>query len=83
MKKYILTIDQGTTSSRIILYNNNFSKVDSVQKEIIQFFPKNGWVEHDPLEIWNGVEFLIKKILKKNKINSKNIISTHWFIWPL
>ena len=75
MKKYILAIDQGTTSSRIFLYNNNFKVIDSTKKEFKQYFPKNGWVEHDPLEIWNDIKFLINKILKKNKIKSDNIIS--------
>ena len=75
MKKYFLSIDQGTTSSRIVLYNTNFSIFDSVQKEFKQYFPKNGWVEHDAEEIWNDVRFLINKIFKKNKINSSQIIS--------
>ena len=75
MKKYILSIDQGTTSSRVVLYNLNFQVYDVVQKEFNQYFTKNGWVEHDALEIWQDVMFLIKKILLKNKIRGKNIIS--------
>ena len=75
MKKYILVIDQGTTSSRIVLYNKKFQIFDIVQKEFRQFFPKEGWVEHDALEIWGDVKNLIKKILKKNNLNSANIIS--------
>ncbi len=75
MKKYLLVIDQGTTSSRVVLYNNKFQVLDIVQKEFKQYFPKDGWVEHNPIEIWNDVKNLIKKILKKNKLNSKNIIS--------
>ena len=75
MKKYILSIDQGTTSSRVVLYNLKFQVYDIVQKEFNQYFPKNGWVEHDALEIWRDVKFLIKKILLKNKIRAKNIIS--------
>ncbi len=65
MKKYILVIDQGTSSSRIVLYNKKFKIYDLVQKEFKQFFPKDGWVEHNPKEIWNDVKYLIKKILKK------------------
>ena len=65
MKKYIMVIDQGTTSSRIVLYNKKFQIFDIVQKEFRQFFPKEGWVEHDALEIWGDVKNLIKKILKK------------------
>jgi len=75
MKKYILSIDQGTTSSRIVLYNLKFQVLDIIQKEFKQYFPKDGWVEHDAMEIWLDVRNLIKKILKKNKINSSNITS--------
>ena len=75
MKKYILVIDQGTTSSRVVLYNKKFKIFDILQKEFKQYFPNEGWVEHDALEIWNDVKNLIKRILKKNKLLSKNIIS--------
>jgi len=75
MKKFILSIDQGTTSSRVVLYDMNFQYHDSVQKEFKQYFPKNGWVEHDAKEIWQDVKYLINKILKLNKINSKQILS--------
>ena len=64
MKKYILSIDQGTTSSRVVLYNSNFTVKNIVQKEFKQFFPKDGWVEHDPEEIWNDVNKLIKLTIK-------------------
>ncbi len=75
MKKYILVIDQGTTSSRVVLYNKKFEIFDIVQKEFNQYFPNEGWVEHDASEIWDDVKNLIKKIFKKNKLFSKNIIS--------
>ena len=75
MKEYILVIYQGTTSSRVVLYNKKFRIFDIVQKEFNQHFPNPGWVEHDALEIWNNLKFIIKKILKKNKLLSKNIIS--------
>ena len=75
MKKYILVIDQGTTSSRVVLYNKKFKIFDILQKEFNQYYPNEGWVEHDAIEIWNDVKNLIKKILKKNKILFKNIIS--------
>ena len=65
MRKFILTIDQGTTSSRITVYNNRFNVVDTIKKEFTQFFPNDGWVEHNALEIWNDVKALISKILKK------------------
>ena len=75
MEKYILSIDQGTTSSRVVLYNLHFNIVDILQKEFTQYFPKDGWIEHDAMEIWLDVKYLIKKILIKNKIKSKNIAS--------
>ncbi len=75
MKKYFLVIDQGTTSSRIVLYNKKFEIFDIVQKEFKQYFPSEGWVEHNATEIWNDVKNLISKILKKNKLVAKNIIS--------
>ena len=75
MKKYFLVLDQGTTSSRIVLYNKKFEIFDIVQKEFKQYFPNEGWVEHNATEIWDDVRNLISKILRKNKLNSKNIIS--------
>jgi glycerol kinase len=75
MKKFILSIDQGTTSSRIILYDSKFNKIDSVKKELTQFFPKNGWVEHDALEIWHDVRDLLRKLIKKNKLSVSQILS--------
>ena len=75
MKKFILSIDQGTTSSRVILYDSKFNKIDSVKKELTQFFPKNGWVEHDALEIWHDVKDLLHKLIKKNKLSISQIFS--------
>ena len=54
MGEYMLAIDQGTTSSRAILFNKNGELVHSAQKEFIQHFPKPGWVEHDANEIWGS-----------------------------
>ena len=70
MKKFILAIDQGTTSSRVVLYDLKFKIIDILQEEINQYFLKDGWVEHDAIEIWLGIKKLISKILKK-KSNSK------------
>jgi glycerol kinase len=53
MKEYILALDQGTTSSRAIVFDRNGLPVASAQKEFTQFYPKPGWVEHDPEEIWS------------------------------
>ena len=53
MKKYIMALDQGTTSSRCILFNRNGSIAGMAQREFTQIFPKEGWVEHDPMTIWS------------------------------
>ena len=53
MKKYIMALDQGTTSSRCILFEKNGSIASMVQREFAQIFPKEGWVEHDPMTIWS------------------------------
>ena len=66
MKKYILSIDQGTTSSRVVLYDIKFRICSVIQKEFKQYFPKAGWVEHDALQIWKDVKFIINQTLKKN-----------------
>ena len=55
MEKYIMSIDQGTTSSRVIIFNHDAKVVSSAQKEFQQYFPKPGWVEHDANEIWLSV----------------------------
>ena len=53
MAKYILALDQGTTSSRAILFDQKGQLVSTAQKEFMQIFPEDGWVEHDPMTIWS------------------------------
>lgn len=65
MSKYILTIDAGTTSERAILFNKKGEIVNVSQKEFEQFYPKPGWVEHSPLEIWETQKFTINDVLEK------------------
>ncbi|MDP8212072.1 MAG: glycerol kinase GlpK [Candidatus Zapsychrus exili] len=65
--KYILSIDQGTTGSRAILYNKKGAKIASSYQEFPQYFPKPGWVEHNPDEIWKSVNSSIQKVLTKVK----------------
>ena len=67
MKKFIISIDQGTTSSRAILFDLKGRPVYSSQKEFTQYFPKNGWVEHDPEEIWSTTKKTLKDVIKKSK----------------
>jgi glycerol kinase len=64
MTKFILAIDQGTTSSRAILFDRDRKIVGTGQKEFIQHFPQDGWVEHDPEEIWETVLWSVKTALK-------------------
>ena len=64
--KYILAIDQGTTSSRAIIFDSLCNIVDSVQEEFPQHFPKPGYVEHDPEEIWNSVLSTVTKVIARN-----------------
>ena len=72
MKKFILSIDQGTTSSRAILFNLKGKPVFSSQKEFTQYFPNSGWVEHDPEEIWNTTKKVLKEVIQKaNHIKGK------------
>ena len=75
MQKLILSIDQGTTSSRSILFNLNGKKVFSSQYEFKQLFPSPGWVEHKPEEIWKVTLKTIKKSIKKSKLLKSKIIS--------
>ncbi len=63
--KYILAIDQGTTGSRAIVYDRNGLKIASAYQEFKQYFPRPGWVEHDPEEIWHSVNDSMQKVLKK------------------
>jgi glycerol kinase len=67
MPDIILAIDQGTTSSRAIAFSTKLKPLGTGQKEFRQFFPKSGWVEHDPEEIWSGVLDVAKAALKKAK----------------
>jgi len=73
MEKYILALDQGTTSSRAILFNKKGEIYSVAQKEITQYFPKPGWVEHDPLEIWSKQAGVAAEATTKKGLNGKNI----------
>ena len=72
MKKFIISIDAGTTSNRAILFDLKGKPVFSSQKEFTQYFPKSGWVEHNPEEIWNSTKKVLKDvILKAKKLRGK------------
>ncbi|GGP13027.1 glycerol kinase GlpK [Oceanobacillus neutriphilus] len=72
-EKYILSIDQGTTSSRAIVFDNKGEIIDTAQKEFEQYFEKPGWVEHDANEIWTSVLGCIAEVLNKTGIEASQI----------
>ncbi len=74
-KKYILAIDQGTTSSRAVLLDDKGAWIDSASKSFKQIYPKPGWVEHDPNEIWESVVHSIKEVISKSSISIGDIVS--------
>ena len=73
MQKYILAIDQGTTSSRAILFDEHGHNVASCQQEFTQYFPEPGWVEHDAEEIWQSVLTVIEGVTKQSGITLQQI----------
>lgn len=73
MKEYIVALDQGTTSSRAILFNKKGDIVNIAQKEFQQIYPKSGWVEHDPQEIWSSQMAVFTEALAKSKTKLESI----------
>ncbi len=73
--KYILVIDEGTTSTRAMIFDEKMKEVSSARRKFAQYFPKPGWVEHDAEEIYEKVLETICEALEKAKINPRNIIS--------
>ena len=71
--KYILSIDAGTTSSRSIIFDKDGNQIGISQYEFTQIFPKEGWVEHDPLEIWETQKKSMKDCIRKCKIEISDI----------
>ena len=72
-EKYILSLDQGTTSSRAIIFNHNGDICATAQKEFEQIFPKPGWVEHDPIEIWSTQLSVASEVIAKYGVHPENI----------
>ncbi|OLS03437.1 glycerol kinase GlpK [Tissierella creatinophila] len=72
-KKYILALDQGTTSSRAIIFNHEGEIVKVAQNEFTQFYPKSGWVEHDPMEIWGTQSGVAREVLETAGIRPEKI----------
>lgn len=73
MEKYILALDQGTTSSRAIVFDKKGNIISVAQKEFTQHFPKPGWVEHDPTEIWSTQAGVAAEAIAKKGLKAENI----------
>lgn len=75
MTKYVGSIDQGTTSTRFIVFDRRGEIISVDQKEHEQIYPKPGWVEHDPAEIWRNTQSVIAGALKKKGLTTANLVS--------
>jgi len=74
-KKYVLAIDQGTTSCRAILFDRNSKIIGIAQKEFPQYYPQHGWVEHDPEEIWSTQIGVIAELFAHYQVNVQDIVA--------
>lgn len=72
-EKFVMAIDQGTTSSRAIIFNHSGEVIAVGQQEFTQIFPNPGWVEHDPMEIWESVRAVVAEALSKAEINRHSL----------
>lgn len=72
-KKYVVSLDQGTTSSRAIIFNHDGEIVGTSQREFTQYYPQPGWVEHDPMEIWATQSSVLTEVLAKTNISSDEV----------
>lgn len=73
MSKYIIALDQGTTSSRAIIFDKEQNILETSQKEITQIYPKEGWVEHNPMEIWATQYGVLQEVMAKANITAEDI----------
>src|SRR6185436_17971885 len=73
MPNYILSLDQGTTSSRAIVFDHEGNIASIAQKEFAQIFPQSGWVEHDPAEIWSSQVSVATEAIVKAKLAPNDI----------
>jgi glycerol kinase len=75
MPKFIIALDQGTTSSRAVLFDEKGSIQGIAQQEFTQIFPQSGWVEHSANEIWNTQLGVLQKLIAENKVDAKSIVA--------
>ena len=73
MERYILTLDEGTTSARAVIFNKNGIAVTVCQNEFTQIYPREGWVEHDPVEIFSSQYSAMTEAIIKSGINPSQI----------
>ncbi len=73
MRKYIVALDQGTTSSRAIIFDGEQNIIGVSQKEFRQIYPREGWVEHDPMEIWGSQYSVLQEVMAKSNIEQNEI----------
>ena len=73
MTRYLLAIDQGTTSSRAIVFDQGGASVATDQREFRQYFPSDGWVEHDAIEIWESTLAVCRSALEKAAIEASEL----------
>lgn len=73
MADYIIALDQGTTSSRAIIFDKEQNILGVSQKEFTQIYPKEGWVEHDPMEIWSSQYSMLQEVMAKCNISQKDV----------
>ena len=78
--KYILSLDQGTTSSRAILFDNEQNIVCVHQREFEQIYPHQGWVEHNPMEIWSSQYGVMNEVIAQSGVDPKDIAGTSCII---
>ena len=71
--QYVLAIDNGTTSTRAIIFDHAGAKIGTGQLETTQIFPRSGWVEHDPVEIWNNTRTVIDLALEQASLSASDI----------
>jgi len=72
-EEYILSIDQGTTGTRVIVFDRQGQAVASAYRELTQYYPQSGWVEHDPVEIWRDTVDVLRAALAEGKIDASSI----------
>ncbi|MFT6408777.1 MAG: glycerol kinase, partial [Arenicella sp.] len=72
-EQLIIALDQGTTSSRAVLFDHQADIVDMSQQEFTQYFPKSGWVEHDAMDIWNSQFLVLQQLAANNQLRPTDI----------